>query len=200
MGDAEPRVGIHHRRGEARTTIAGSFGIIQGCTSCSLLHSRCCIMRSHFLAVLVASAFSLLACSSDVPVAPSPPPSPPETTSPGPTSPGPTSPEPTPSPGIALDPTSKWLCSPPRPGSTRNCPGSVYVTITNTDTGALVWRAQSNKSWLKISSTSGSAPSTVIVSVDGTGMLRRRYWGAITFTAVDHPNETAVLSVTMEAR
>lgn len=151
--------------------------LLQGYTSGTFLQSRFFLMRSHFLVLLIASTLPLLACSSESPVAPSPPAG---------------------SPDIALSPTSMGLCYPRCPASSRGRFNIDYVTITNSGTGALSWRSSSNSSWLKRFPISGGAPSTVHVRVDGTGMARgQSYKGEITFTVVDHADKTAVLAVTM---
>lgn len=131
-------------------------------------------MRSHCLALLVASALSLMACSSESPVAP-----------------------PAGSPDIALSPTSLGLCYPRCAASSRGIFNIGYVTVSNSGTGTLTWSASRNRPWLHYSRKFGD-PSTVEVRVDGTGMATGQdYDGEITFTVVDHPDKTAVLKVYM---
>lgn len=49
-------------------------------------------------------------------------------------------------------------------------PAPQTITITNTGSGKLQWFVRSNQPWLKISPSSGIAPSIVTVSVDTSGL------------------------------
>ncbi len=75
---------------------------------------------------------------------------------------------------IGLSPTSFSFSGPPDP------PGQT-LTISNTGGGTLTWAASSNASWLSVSPTSGTAPSSATVSVTGTaGLAAGSYSGTIT--------------------
>ena len=74
-----------------------------------------------------------------------------------------TPPSATAAPPIELSPTSlRFFMYVFRPLQ----PPSQALQITNTRGGTLAWTATSNRSWLKIGPETGTAPSTVTVSVD----------------------------------
>lgn len=79
-------------------------------------------------------------------------------------------------PTIGLSRTTFRLCYPSRPSSTRACYSSGYVGISNTGGGTLNWTSTKNKTWLRRSPSSGTAPSTMKVSVDGTGVAPGSYY------------------------
>jgi hypothetical protein len=79
-------------------------------------------------------------------------------------------------PTIGLSRTTLRLCYPSRPSSTRACYSSGYVGISNTGGGTLNWTSTKNKTWLRRSPSSGTAPSTMKVSVDGTGVSPGSYY------------------------
>ena len=72
--------------------------------------------------------------------------------------------------GLGASPLLQNLCYPARHYSTRGCPSGGSVTITNAGGGTLKWTATTSAPWLKISPTSGTAPSTMTVWVDGTAL------------------------------
>ena len=61
-------------------------------------------------------------------------------------------------------------------------PANQSLSITNTGGGTLNWTASDNATWLSISPTSGTAPSTVTVSVNIAGLTAGTYNGTITVT------------------
>jgi hypothetical protein len=79
-------------------------------------------------------------------------------------------------PTIGLSRTTLRLCYPSRPSSTRACYSSGYVGISNTGGGTLNWTSTKSKPWLRRSPFSGTAPSTMKVSVDGTGIAPGSYY------------------------
>jgi hypothetical protein len=59
------------------------------------------------------------------------------------------------------------------------------LEVSNLGDGALSWTAASDAANVTLSSTSGDAPATVVVSVNTTGLTYGLYEGAITFTPTD---------------
>lgn len=132
---------------------------------------------SH-VALAVASSAVIAACSSDTPTSPM-------TASPSLTAVAPT---------IGLSPTTFRLCY-PGGGSTRVCWPSGSLSIRNTGGGTLNWTATKSKTWLKISPRLGTAPSTMKVSVDPTGLPRGTYSGRITVSATGATNSPQTVVV-----
>jgi len=101
-------------------------------------------------------------------------------------------------PTIWLSPTSFRFCY--RPGSTRNCVHlSGQLSISNVGNGTLNWEAKSNQSWLGVSPTSGTAPSSnVTVSVHLAGLPRGTYFGSITVSAAGASNSPQTVSVRLD--
>jgi hypothetical protein len=64
-------------------------------------------------------------------------------------------------------------------------PANQSFSISNTGIGVLDWTASSNASWITVSPASGTAPSTLTVSVDSGGLSTGIYDGAI---IVNSPN------------
>ena len=93
-------------------------------------------------------------------------------------------------PTIALGgpPLLQNLCYPARAYSTRGCPSGGYVTISNTGAGTLNWTSTTSATWLKRSPTSGTAPSTMKVWVDGTDLPPGSYSGDILVSATGATN------------
>ena len=88
-------------------------------------------------------------------------------------------------PTIALGISSllQNLCYPARHYSVRGCPSGGSVTITNTGGGTLKWTSTTSAPWLKRSPTSGTAPSTMTVWVDGAALPPGSYSGDILISA-----------------
>jgi PKD repeat protein len=75
------------------------------------------------------------------------------------------------------------------------------LSITNIGGGTLNWKAKSNQSWLRVSPTSGTAPSpNVTVSVSTAAPLGGMYVGSITISAVGASNSPQTVSVTLYLR
>src|SRR4051812_26493497 len=106
----------------------------------------------------VASALVIAACSSDAP-----------------TGPWAAAPSLTAAPTIVVQKSIVWahygLCYPAIVGSSRGCPSTGNLYISNTGGGILNWTSGKNATWIKRSPGTGTAPSTVKVWVDGTGYL-----------------------------
>jgi uncharacterized protein (TIGR03437 family) len=78
-------------------------------------------------------------------------------------------------------------------------PAAQPFTIANSATGTLTWTAavSSTATWLSIDSTSGTAPSTVNVSVNPASLSAGTYQGTITITAAGASNSPATVTVTL---
>jgi uncharacterized protein (TIGR03437 family) len=76
-------------------------------------------------------------------------------------------------------------------------PAAQSIQISNGGTGTLAWTATSNESWLTVSPASGTAPSTVTVSVSPAGMTAGSYTGAVTITASGASNSPLSVAVTL---
>ena len=87
------------------------------------------------------------------------------------------------------------LCYPARHYSTRGCPSGGNATISNTGGGTLNWTSTSSASWLKRSPTSGTAPTTMSIEVDGTNLPPGSYDGQITVSAEGATNSPQTISV-----
>jgi hypothetical protein len=76
-------------------------------------------------------------------------------------------------------------------------PANQTVSITNTGGGTLNWTASDNATWLTISPTSGTAPSTLTASVNISGLAAGTYNGTITISATGATNSPVSVPVTL---
>ncbi len=76
-------------------------------------------------------------------------------------------------------------------------PANQSLSITNTGGGTLNWSATDDATWLTISPTSGTAPSSVTLSVNITGLAAGTYNGNITITATGATNSPVTVPVTL---
>ncbi|HJQ67450.1 MAG TPA: S8 family serine peptidase [Blastocatellia bacterium] len=76
-------------------------------------------------------------------------------------------------------------------------PANQSLSITNTGGGSLNWTASDDATWLTISPTSGTAPSTVTLSVNIAGLTPGTYNGTITVTATGATNSPVNVPVTL---
>ena len=129
------------------------------------------------VALSVASSAVIAACSSDTPTSPMTP-----------------SPSLAAAPAIALSPTTFRLCY-PGGGSVRVCWPSGYLSIRNSGDGTLNWTATKSSTWLKISPRLGTAPSTMKVWADPTGLPRGSYSGRVTVSALGATNSPQTVVV-----
>jgi hypothetical protein len=97
------------------------------------------------------------------------------------------------SPTIGVSPTSLSFTA--TAGGSN--PANQTVSITNTGGGTLNWTASDNASWLTLSPTSGTAPSTLTASVNITGLAAGTYNGAITISATGATNSPVSVPVTL---
>jgi hypothetical protein len=76
-------------------------------------------------------------------------------------------------------------------------PANQSLSITNTGGGTLNWTGSVNQTWLGISPASGTAPSSVTVSANITGLAAGTYNGAITISAAGATNTPVSIPVTL---
>jgi uncharacterized protein (TIGR03437 family) len=78
-------------------------------------------------------------------------------------------------------------------------PAAQNVTITNTGAGTLAWTASTANGgyWLGVSATSGSAPATLVVSVNPVNLAAGSYTGSVQITAAGANGSPAAVSVTL---
>jgi hypothetical protein len=78
-------------------------------------------------------------------------------------------------------------------------PDAQTLSVTNIESsaGALNWSATTDQTWLTASPSSGTAPSSVAVSVDFTGLAQGTYGGAVTVAAPGASFAPKVVPVTL---
>lgn len=76
-------------------------------------------------------------------------------------------------------------------------PAAQALSITNGGYGSFSWNASSDSSWLGVSSTSGTTPSTVNVTVNQAGLATGTYTGNMTISAPGVGNSPQNLPVTL---
>ena len=96
------------------------------------------------------------------------------------------------SPSIALSPTQASFAY--TAGGLTPVPRS--ISISNAGGGTLSWSASSNASWLT-ATPSGTAPSTLTLSVNPAGLNPNTYNGAVAVTAAGASNSPQTISVTL---
>ena len=76
-------------------------------------------------------------------------------------------------------------------------PASQTLSIHNTGTGALDFSAGAESPWLTLSSGSGTAPASLMVSVNTAGLAPGQYAGAVTVTAPGAADSPVNVPVTL---
>jgi outer membrane protein assembly factor BamB len=77
-------------------------------------------------------------------------------------------------------------------------PAPVGVNVTNTGGGTLTFNAASDSpTWLSVSSTSGTAPQTLQLSVTASGLVLGTYTGHVTISAAGASGSPATIAVTL---
>jgi len=71
------------------------------------------------------------------------------------------------------------------------------LQITNSGTGTLAWSATASASWLSLSATSGTAPSTLSVSISPASLTAGTYTGNIQLSATGASNSPVTVAVTL---
>jgi outer membrane protein assembly factor BamB len=76
-------------------------------------------------------------------------------------------------------------------------PAAKSLSVTNTGSGSLSFTSASDAAWLSASPASGSAPATVQVSVDTSGLAAATYTGHVTITSTGSQGSPASIPVTL---
>ena len=79
-------------------------------------------------------------------------------------------------------------------------PAAQSIDITNTGTGTLAWTATATAdtgSWLSVSPSSGTAPSTLSVAVNAAGLTAGTYQGTVKITSAGSSNSPLTIAVTL---
>lgn len=83
-------------------------------------------------------------------------------------------------------------------GSVGVSPRPQNLQVTNSGTGSLTWSASAGSSWLGLSPTSGTAPSTLTATPNTTNLAAGTYTDAITLTSTDAGNSGATVGVNVQ--
>jgi hypothetical protein len=76
-------------------------------------------------------------------------------------------------------------------------PAPQSVQLSNTGGGTLAWSAVTNASWLAVTPSSGTAPSTLSVSVSPAGLSAGTYLASIQISAAGATNSPVAVAVTL---
>ena len=76
-------------------------------------------------------------------------------------------------------------------------PPAQQVTVANSGAGVLEWAATETASWLTVSPVSGTAPTTVTLQVNITGMSMGNYSATVTFKDQNDPQVIGLLTVNL---
>jgi uncharacterized protein (TIGR03437 family) len=76
-------------------------------------------------------------------------------------------------------------------------PAAQSIQIANSGTGTLAWTATASDSWLTLSVASGTAPSTLSVSVSPASLSAGTYNGTVTITDSGASNSPLLIGVTL---
>ncbi len=71
------------------------------------------------------------------------------------------------------------------------------VALANTGGGAAMWTASSSQAWATLGDTSGTAPSTLTVSINPSGLSAGTYNGMVTLTVPGASNSPVLVPVTL---
>jgi hypothetical protein len=98
----------------------------------------------------------------------------------------------TPTPTIGLSVTAMTFTGQQGGGG----PSSQPLTISNTGSGTLNWSASADASWISLSSSSGTAPSTISVFANLGNLNAGTYQGTVTVSAAGASNTPQTVAVT----
>nr|BAL58748.1 hypothetical protein HGMM_OP2C296 [Candidatus Acetothermum autotrophicum] len=76
-------------------------------------------------------------------------------------------------------------------------PPSQTIQIANAGRGTLSWSASADQAWISLNPTSGTAPSTVMVSINVVGLAAGSYSSMITITAPGAQGSPAIVPVVL---
>ena len=97
-----------------------------------------------------------------------------------------------PTPSIALSPTSLRFSS-----DFGTNPAPQTFTVSNSDIGTLAWGASSSVDWLRLSPATGTAPTTVTVNVNTSGLQPGTYAAAVTISSFSDDTTNSPQTVTV---
>jgi glucose/arabinose dehydrogenase/PKD repeat protein len=98
-----------------------------------------------------------------------------------------------PTPVLAVSPASLTFNATAGGGS----PAAQTVNVTNTGGGTLSWAASDNQPWLSTSPATGTAPGTVSVSANTSGLAAGTYTGTVTISAAGASGSPKTVAVTL---
>jgi len=75
---------------------------------------------------------------------------------------------------------------------------SQSISITNAGSGTLAWTASADASWITMSASSGTAPASIAVSPNVTGLANGTYSGHVTISSGDVGNSPAVIPASLQ--
>ena len=75
---------------------------------------------------------------------------------------------------------------------------SQNINVSNSGSGSLAWTASANASWITLGSTSGTAPASIAVSPNLTGLPNGTYTGQITVSSGDVGNSPATIPSSLQ--
>ena len=76
-------------------------------------------------------------------------------------------------------------------------PASANLSVTNTGSGTLTYSVASDAAWLSATPSSGTAPQTVQVSANVTGLTSNTYTGHLTITSAGSQGSPVTVTVTL---
>ena len=76
-------------------------------------------------------------------------------------------------------------------------PAAQNIQITNSGSGTLAWTATASQPWLTLSAASGTAPSTLSVSVSPAALSAGNYTGTVQITATGATNSPLTINVAL---
>ncbi|HEY3457356.1 MAG TPA: hypothetical protein VGK64_22440 [Bryobacteraceae bacterium] len=79
-------------------------------------------------------------------------------------------------------------------------PGAQSLTITNKGSGVLNWTAAKTQPWLTLSAASGTAPSTLALSVETAGLAPGTYTDTVIVNAAGASGSPQTINVTLNVR
>ena len=106
-----------------------------------------------------------------------------------------TAPTPAPGPVPVLSVTPGSLAFTGQAGGAN--PASQPMSVTNAGGGTLSWTASGNATWLSVTPASGTAPSTVSVGADISGLAAGTYDGTVTITSTGATGSPKSIPVTL---
>jgi hypothetical protein len=83
-------------------------------------------------------------------------------------------------------------------GAVGNNPSPQNITISNLGSGSLGWSASNTSTWLTLTPTSGSAPTSISVHPNLSGLATGSYSDTVTISSPDVANSPATIPVSLQ--